>query len=211
MNIIILGPQGSGKGTQADLLEHKFGLNHIETGKILRKIAESESPLANEIRDTMNSGKLVSDDILDEVLKEYMNKNVYSGFLFDGTPRNMDQYDLIKNILIKKGEKIDKVILVDISEEETIKRLSSRRTCKQCGKVYNILTNPPPNDLCECGGDLFQREDDTNEAIKKRLATYHKDTEKVLEQAEKDGLLLKFNGEQAIEKIHEEILEKLKI
>lgn len=209
MNIIILGPQGSGKGTQADLLEQKFGFTRIETGKILRQIAGSDHPLAERVRNTMNEGRLVSDEVLSQVLEEYMRKPHQDGFLFDGTPRNLDQYWLIKKILTELGQNIDKVILVDISEAETIRRLSSRRTCKSCGKVFNLITNPPPSDKCNCGGELMQREDDQPEAIKKRLETYHTDTAKVIDAAEQEGLLLRINGEQAIEKIHEEMVDRL--
>jgi len=207
--LVILGPQGSGKGTQADLLEHQYGFTKIETGKILRKIAGTDHPWGKRIEEMMLTGVLVSDDILLVVLKEALEQNPNFGYLFDGSPRNLDQYRVIKETLEQRGEKIDKVILVDISEAETLKRISSRRTCEKCGKVYNLVTNPPPGENCECGGNLFQREDDFPDAIKKRLKAYENSTLLVVKEAEREGILIRVDGEQPIEKIHEEIVEKL--
>lgn len=214
MNIVVLGPQGSGKGTQAELLSEKYNLLHVETGEILRKLTETTSPLAGEVRDIMNEGKLVSDEILEKVLRETLNKPNGSGFVFDGTPRNVVQYGLIEKILKSKGEKFDKIVLINISEPETIKRLSSRRTCEECGKVYNLVTNPPKNGkTCDCGGRLIQREDDKPESIKKRLQTYHEQTSKVIDSAKKDGILVEIDGERPIDEIFCEIssiVDKLK-
>lgn len=210
MNIVILGPQGSGKGTQAKLLVEKYGFAHIETGEILRKIAQSDHKWGKRIKDMMNRGVLVSDDILNAILRESLSTAHPNGYLFDGTPRNYPQYELIKKILASYNEKIDKVAFINIPENETVRRLSSRRTCKDCGLVYNLVTNPPPaNGKCQCGGDLVQREDDFPEAIKKRLEAFNSSTKKVIESAEKDGVLIKIDGEQLIEDIHNEIVEKL--
>ncbi len=207
MNIIILGPQGSGKGTQAELVAQKYNLTHVETGKILREIATSEHPLAQDIRETMNDGRLVSDEVLESVIGDVMDTNKKEGFVFDGTPRDLNQYRLIDRILGSRGEKIDMVILIDISEAETIKRLTLRRTCKRCGSVYNVLTKPSPNgDICgNCGGELVLREDDKPDSIKNRLRTYHEQTDKVINEADKRGLLIKFDGERPIGEIFNDI------
>lgn len=210
MNLIVLGPQGSGKGTQAEMLAKKFDLNRVETGRILRQIAESDHPWGKRIKDMMLRGVLVSDDILMAVLKETLTKSAPNGYVFDGTPRNLAQYDLIKEILAGRGEKIDRVIMLSISEPEVIKRISSRRTCAKCGKVYNLVTNPPvAENKCECGGELVQREDDSPEAIKKRLEAYRKMTLQVVEKAREEGVLWEIDGERAIETIHEEIVRRL--
>lgn len=215
MNIVILGPQGSGKGTQAELIAEKYNLAHIETGKILRNIAGSNYPLSQELRRIMNEGVLVSDEILKEVMQNTIDGTVgKAGFIFDGTPRNIEQFNLLKEILRNKGARLDKVILITVSEGETIKRLTSRRTCVQCGKVYNLITKPSPNgDKCECGGQLVQREDDKEESIKKRLKTYHERTSRVVLEAKKDGILVEINGERPIEEIFNDIdktIEKIR-
>ena len=210
MNIVILGPQGSGKGTQAEMLVKKYGFTHVETGEILRKMANSNHPWSKKIREMQNEGILVSDDILGEVIKDNLNSAHPVGFLFDGTPRNFEQYKLISEMLLQKGEKIDKVIFLEIPEEETVKRLSSRRKCEKCGKAYNLITNPPPESArCECGGELIQREDDYPETVRKRQAAFVQSTTKVIEIAASEGILIEINGEQSIEDIHNEIVEKL--
>jgi len=211
MNIVILGPQGSGKGTQAAFLAKKFNLTHIETGKLLRKIAESDHPLSQQVRAIMKEGSLVSDEILQVILEQTIKNSEGSlGFVFDGTPRDVKQYDLIKSILESQGGKIDKLILLNISEEVSLKRLTSRRTCEVCGNVYNLITSPSPNgDNCECGGKLVQREDDTPESIKKRLATYHERTQAVLKKAAEDGILVEIDGERAPDLIFSDIVKEV--
>jgi len=210
MNVVILGPQGSGKGTQAEMLIKKYGFTHIETGEILRQMAASDHPWNNKIRKMLNEGILVSDDILNVVLKKYLTTAHPNGFLFDGTPRNFEQYKLMNELLSQNEEKFDKVIYLKIPEEETIRRLSSRRKCEKCGKVYNLVTDPPPDEKhCECGSELIHREDDFPDAIKKRLNAFWESTTKVIDAAKAEGILIEINGVQPIEDIHKEIVEKL--
>jgi len=209
MNIIILGPQGSGKGTQADILSEKFGFTHIESGKILRAKAQTNP----KIRQMLNNGLLVPDMETIEYIDEELVKNnkSYDNIIFDGYPRKIKQYELLKKWLEKKGFDIDKVIYLYISDGESINRLSSRRTCDKCGRVYNLITNLPPGENCECGGKLYQREDDTPETIKKRLELFHESTEPILDIAETEGILLRVDGERPIEEISEEIIRLLKL
>ncbi len=210
MNIVILGPQGSGKGTQAELIAEKYNLEHIETGKICREIASSDHPLSKEIKKVMLEGKLVSDNVLGVILGEILKKSKKNGFVFDGTPRNIEQYNLINKLLYEKGTRIDKVVLINISEGETIKRLSSRRICEKCGKIYNLITKPSPNgNFCKCGGLLVQREDDTPESIKKRLQTYHEQTSQVISLAEADGTLFCVDGERPVDEIFNDIVNSI--
>lgn len=213
MNIAILGPQGSGKGTQADLLSERKGFIHVETGKLLRKIAESNLPLSQEIRGIMIRGELVADHILEKVLNTALeSSDEGKSIVFDGTPRNMVQYDLLKKILSERGLKIDKIFMINIPEEESVRRLSSRRTCGQCGDIYNLITNPSPRGkFCECGGELYQREDDQPEAISKRLENYRKETVPVLKSAQEDGILVEIDGLRPIEEIYKDIEKNLKI
>lgn len=210
MNLVILGPQGSGKGTQADLLTERYGFRHIETGKKLRGIAASDHPLAMQIRKIINSGDLVSDEMLMLVIQDEVMKAGGKNLIFDGTPRNIEQYLLLDEMLGKFGEKIDRVVLIIIPEEETIRRLSSRRICLSCGKIFNTLTNPSAElEKCDCGGILKKREDDTPEAIKQRLSVYKTQTRQVIDEAKKRGVLLEINGNEPIEVIHQEIVRGL--
>ena len=209
MNIVILGLPGSGKGTQAELVSKKYDLVHVETGRLLRDIASSlKSPLSAEINTVLTEGGLVSDVILEHVLEEVFKQSNGKGFVFDGTPRNLEQYDLMKRMLESRGEKFDKIILIKTSEEELIKRLSARRICVICGRVYNIVTKPSTKgDLCECGGKLVQREDDKPEIIKKRLEAYHEKTSAVISKAREEGILTEVNGERPIEDIFNDIVQ----
>jgi len=208
MNIVILGPQGSGKGTQADLICQKLGLAHIESGAILRTKAKTD----DRIKQMIDSGTIVPDDetigYIDEEIKRLGVG--YENLIFDGYPRNLNQYGVLKSWLSSRSTKIDYVIYLEISDEEAVKRLSSRRTCKACGNVYNLVTNPPQGGRCSCGGELEQREDDKVEIINKRLAIFHKDTKPILTAAEADGTLRKIDGERPIEVIHNDIMKLLK-
>jgi adenylate kinase len=210
MNIAMLGPQGCGKGTQAELLVNEFGMVRVETGKILREIAATSDPRALDIKTIMQEGRLVPDEILLEVIKRELVQRNGNGFVLDGTPRDVPQYKLIKELLISLEQKLDYVVFLDISEEESIVRISNRRTCEKCNRIYNLLTDSPPYpDTCECGGRLAQREDDTPAAISKRLEAYRTLTLPVLKKAEEDEILVKIDGSQKIDTIHDEIVKKL--
>ncbi|MEK9200773.1 MAG: nucleoside monophosphate kinase, partial [Patescibacteria group bacterium] len=169
MNLLILGPQGSGKGTQAQLLSDKYGFYHLEMGNILRSISKSKNKHADVIANSINTGNLVPDEYVRLIAWDHINQyhSSVKGFIFEGYPRSLAQYEHVEEMLRKFGDRINKVIVVEISEEETIKRLSSRLTCVRCGRVYNTITAPPPElGTCECGGELTLREDDKPEAIK---------------------------------------------
>lgn len=212
MNLLILGPQGSGKGTQAQMLTDKFGFYHLEMGNILRSVSKSDNKYAKVVSETINNGNLVPDEYVRLIAWDHINQyhGKVKGFIFEGYPRSVAQYEHVEDMLRKFGDRLDKVILVNISEDESVKRLSSRLTCLKCGRVYNTVTAPPPsNGSCECGGELVQREDDKPEAIKRRLQIYRTQTAHIIERASEEGLLLEINGEQPIETIHQEIVAKL--
>lgn len=214
MNLAILGPQGSGKGTQAEKLAQKYGLLHIETGKILREWAKSDHPLAGKIREMMNSGQLVADDILGQVITEHITQEgIKEGIIFDGTPRNLIQYELIDKLLAGFGTKLNKVILLKISVEESIKRMSNRRICPNCGEVYNLISNLPKIEgKCDfCQSILVQREDDKPEIIVKRQAKFNEMTTPVVNKARGEGILEEIDGERPIEIIFEDITTKLSL
>lgn len=205
MNLLILGPQGSGKGTQAKLLAEKLGLFYVEAGKILRKLA-LESPVVDQVIN--KEGKLLPDEETFSYLKGEIKKNAQdlNNLIFDGFPRSPKQYELLKDWFHQEGIRLDLAIFLEISEAETIRRLSARRTCEKCGEVYNLITNPPPKTGCSCGGQLAQRADDTPVAIKTRLEMYRKMTQPLIRELQKEGILIKLNGERPIKTIFQDIL-----
>jgi len=200
MKIILMGPQGSGKGTQAKRLSKKLGIPHISVGDLLR---DYNGELKEELRSYMNQGKLVPIELLGSILEERLNKkDCKKGFILDGFPRNMEQWKMLDSMC-----DIDKVVEIHISDEEAIRRLEGRVTCEKCREGFNNITIPPKKKgICdECGGKLVKREDDEGKAIKKRLEIYHKETKPLLKHY--DGI--KINGEQSIEKVSEDLLKVL--
>lgn len=214
MNIILLGPQGSGKGTQAELLAKKFNLVHLEMGKVLRSVAYSSNKHAEVVKETLESGNLVPDEYVRLIAWDFINKHQpkTSGFIFEGYPRSLAQYEHVQDMLRKFGKKIDHAIVLNISQDESIRRLGGRLTCAKCGEIYNKITSPRPpiNGRCEvCGGELVEREDDKAEAIGRRLKIYHSQTKKIVEKAREEGILMEVDGERPIEKIHQDIVARI--
>lgn len=200
MKIIFIGPQGSGKGTQAKIIAKELKICHISTGDMLRS---TEGELKKQVDEVINEGNLVSDNLILKILKQRITKeDCKNGFILDGFPRNQKQAEMLKQVT-----DIDKVIEITLPDQEAIKRLSSRLSCK-CGATFNTITNPPEKEnICDaCGRELFQREDDTPEAIQKRLDTYHKDTEPLLQKYDS----IKINGNQPIKDISQDILNVLR-
>ncbi len=201
MKLVFIGPQGSGKGTQAKIVSEKLNIPHISTGDLLRNCEEE---LKERVNSFINKGELIPNGLMIEILKKRISKDDCKyGFILDGFPRNLEQAkELEKNITI------DKYIEISISDEEAVKRLSGRRNCNKCGAIYNVNTSPKPEKegICDkCCGKLYQREDDTEEAIKKRLDVYHKETEPILENLPS----IKIDGEKSIEEVSEDILKNL--
>lgn len=204
MRLILIGPQGSGKGTQAQIITDKLNIPHISTGDLLKS---AKGELKKEIDPYINKGNLVPDELTTKLLKQRINQpDCKNGFILDGFPRNLNQVKLLKQIT-----DIDKVIEITTSDEFAIKRISNRLSCKKCHTIYNKITNPPkkPNTCNKCNSPLYQREDDYPEAIKKRLNIYKKETTPIIEKYK--GRLIKINGNQSIKKVSEEILSNLKL
>jgi len=206
MNLIILGPQGSGKGTQADLIAKKTGIAHISTGDMLRANVEEGTELGKIAEECMNKGQLVPNDITVDMLKERLNQeDAKKGFVLDGFPRNIEQANALDKIT-----KIDKVVEVKVSNRESIRRIAGRRTCK-CGAVYHTFYNPPNIlDICDkCDSNLVQRDDDKEDVIRKRLDIYHSQTAPLIDHYKDKHIAI--NGEQTIEKVFEDICKELKL
>lgn len=205
MNIIIFGPQASGKGTQARLIAQEFSLFHIENGKVLREMAKTNE----RIRNMIANGILVPDLEMLAIMEEHLLKNHgrFDDIVFDGYPRTVSQYEALKKWLSSKGQKVDFAVYLTLSDEEAVRRLSARRIHKVTGEIYNLVTNPPV-DVDE--RDLVQREDDKPEAILRRLKLFRDESAKIVGFYEQDGILIQINGEQSIEAISQEIFNKLR-
>ena len=204
MNIIILGPQGSGKGTQSRLLCEKYNLMDFDMGRILRSM-KAEFP---EIKKDLETGNLVPDEKVFEIATKYLKqKDRYDDIVFDGYPRGKVQFHALKDVLEDNGAEISIALKIDIPEEESIKRLSARRIHKTTGKIYNMLTNPPSKDIDT--GELEMRKDDMPDAIKLRLERYKNVTEPMIEELAEIGLLITIDGTQSIEAIHAQIVSEL--
>lgn len=210
LNIIITGPQGSGKGTQAKLLAKRYNLEHIEAGKLLRDLAKRGSPAGQKINPYLLRGTLVPTRILiNGVLKPRLNKvSPEKGMVFDGIPRRLREAKALEEILASLGRKISYMFHLEISDKEAYERLGKRLTCKGCSRSFILGADVAgPEDQCpHCGAVLYQREDDTEAAIRKRLEIFKCDTIPVIEYFQKKNLVTRINGEQSIKKVHEDIV-----
>ncbi|OGM06064.1 hypothetical protein A2125_01825 [Candidatus Woesebacteria bacterium GWB1_43_5] len=207
MNIVLLGPPASGKGTQARLLAKSLNLYHFQTGDLSRKLAEKDP----RIRKIINSGKLIPEqEMTMYVIDSLSRRGDMRNILFEGFPRFISQYEALKSFLDNKDDDIDAVVYLKVSQAEAVKRISSRRICVKCGRIYNLITNPPASGACKCGGKLVQRDDDKPESVKIRFKYYFDNTKKLLDYLAPRGFLIEVDGERPIEAIHKDILRILK-
>jgi len=208
MNIVLLGAPGSGKGTQAELIVNKFNLYHLQTGDLARRLAKKDERL----KKIVDSGQLIPHEEMTMHVINFLSKERadLKDILFEGFPRFIPQYEALKEFLKNKGDDIDLVLSLDISEPEVFKRVSSRRICEDCGEIYNLITNPPKDDKCKCGGKLMQREDDKPEAIKTRLEYYRENTKELIDHLDEKKELVRINGERPVEEIFDEIVIVIK-
>jgi len=214
MNIIILGPQGSGKGTQALFLAERLNAIHVDLGKTLRRLAKEDSPLGKELYEMFHVKKeSVSDDVIEKVLAEEFKKiPMEKGIILDGAPRRIDQIEDVEQAFADSGRRIDRIIFINIPEEESIERVSKRYSCPKCHKHFALGENlESPSDLCpDCSSPVEQRKDDTEEGILKRLAIFKEQTIPVIEYFRKENVLIEVDGTKSKMEILDEILEKLK-
>lgn len=213
MNLVILGPQGCGKGTQAELLKEKLDLFHIEMGLALREVAREDSELGKMVNEVINvKRELVGNDLVEEVLWNALQKNgEQKDIILDGAPRRLDQIALIEKVLEKKGKKLDRVIYINIPETDSVLRISKRYECSVCHTRLILGKDiKNPTDPChECGGRIEQRADDTPDGVRKRLAIFREETLPVINHYRQTGKLLEVDGTKSPEKVFQEIISKL--
>lgn len=208
MQLVLFGPPGAGKGTQAKFLSEFLNVPHISTGDILRENVKKGTALGMKAKSYMDKGELVPDKLLIDLIKDRLSQpDCRKGYLLDGFPRTIPQAKALDEILDDMNRGLDGVINVDVGSAELVKRLSGRRICKSCGASYHVVFNPPKvKDVCTaCGGELYQREDDKEEAIKNRLNVYLKQTQPVLDYYKKKDILIDIDGEKEIDEVTADI------
>ena len=206
LNLILLGPPGAGKGTQAERLKDDFGLPYIGTGELLRKHRADATELGREAAAYMEGGDLVPDALVIRMILEEIEEKGRDGFLLDGYPRSIEQGDALGEALEENGRSLSAALLIDVDDETVIQRLSGRRQCRN-GHLYHVLFNPPKNEgHCDLDGTkLVQRDDDKPETVKRRLATYHATTAPLIDYYEERGLLRRFDGSREPSEVHNHI------
>jgi adenylate kinase len=208
LNLVLLGPPGAGKGTQAERLVSDFDLPYYATGDILRAAVKDETPLGKAAKDFMDKGELVPDDLICQVIMERIDQpEAEDGFLLDGFPRNTQQADILGSALETRGRGLTAVLLIDASDDEVIKRISGRRVCVKNQHVYHVDFDPPKHeDVCDQDGSrLIQRDDDKPETIRKRLEVYHAQTKPLIDYYDSRGNLRRFDGSRTPSEVHDHI------
>jgi adenylate kinase len=212
IRVVLLGPPGAGKGTQAKLLQERFQGYQISTGDILRKAVAEKTPLGIEAASYIDRGALVPDDvILNLVAERIKEKDCANGFLLDGFPRTVAQADGLQQILQSLGQELDGVLSVQVPTQVIVDRLSGRRTCKDCGAMYHVAFSPPKKaGTCDhCDGALYQRNDDSPETIETRLKVYENQTAPLVDYYREQGLLRDIDGVGSVEEIHRRVTQAL--
>ncbi len=212
MNLILLGPPGAGKGTQAQLMVDRYHIPQISTGDILRAAVKGKTPLGVKAKGFMNQGKLVPDELVIGIIEERLKAaDCHPGFILDGFPRTIAQAEALQPILSKMGRSIDHVVNIEVEDEELVRRLTGRRTCKNCGAMFHIVFHAPKREgICDrCGGTLYQREDDKEETIRTRLKEYQKQTAPLIQYYQQKKTLRSIQGVGGQEQIFEQIVRLL--
>ncbi len=213
MKLILLGPPGAGKGTQAKMLTERFGIPQISTGDILRAAVKEGTPMGVEAKSFMEAGALVPDEVVVGIVRERLQKaDCAKGFILDGFPRTVPQADSLQDTLHHLGKELDAVISLVVDADALVERLTGRRTCRQCGRGYHVKFDPPqvPGRCDACGGELYQRDDDKEATIRKRLQVYDDQTAPLAAYYREKGLLITIDGMQEMGVVQEHILSSLR-
>ncbi|SQB36019.1 adenylate kinase [Clostridium cochlearium] len=212
MNIILLGPPGAGKGTQAKLISEKYSIPHISTGDIFRKNISNKTPLGMETKSYMDKGQLVPDELTIEIVKDRLSEeDCKNGFLLDGFPRTVKQAEALDEFLTNKNSKTDAALLIDVPQGLILERMTGRRVCGECGASYHIkFVKPNTEGVCDiCGGELVQRKDDTKETVLERLEVYSKQTQPLIEYYKNKDVLFELDGTKEKNEVFENISDVL--
>jgi adenylate kinase len=212
MNLILLGPPGAGKGTQAQMIVERYHIPQISTGDILRSAVKNGTPLGKQAKTHMEKGELVPDEVVIGIIDQRLRApDCNAGFVLDGFPRTTPQAEALQAILDKIGRSVDHVINIEVDPEELVRRLTGRRTCKNCGAMFHIAFHPPAKEgACDrCGGALYQREDDREETIRTRLKEYEKQTSPLIRYYDLKKLLRSVQGVGGQNQIFSQILRVL--
>ena len=211
MKIVLLGPPGAGKGTQAKSISNKYSIPHISTGDIFRKNISENTPLGVEAKSYMDKGQLVPDEVTINMVKDRLQQDdCANGYLLDGFPRTVAQADALNSFLVERGEQLDTALLIKVPNEFILERMTGRRVCPSCGASYHVKFNPPIEGKCSlCGSEVIQRKDDTVETVKERLDVYEKETQPLIDFYANKQLLSEVDGTKAINEVFRGICEIL--
>lgn len=212
MRLILLGPPGAGKGTQAEKIAKEFNIPHISTGDIFRANIKNETKLGLKAKQYIDNGELVPDSVVVAIVEDRIKQDdTKNGFLLDGFPRTENQALALDKVLTEIGISLDAVINIKVDSQILVSRITGRRICKDCGATYHIEFNPPAEEgVCDlCGGELYQRSDDNEDTVQNRIDVYNKQTAPLIEYYSKQDLIKTIDGEQAIDKVFTDIVKKL--
>ncbi len=212
MNLVFLGPPGAGKGTQAERISGIYGIAHISTGDIFRENIKKGTELGRRAKEYMDRGELVPDEVVIDIVRDALvDEKCDRGFLLDGFPRTVAQAEALEVMLREIGRPLDRVVNLSVPDEVVVERLTARRTCRNCGRNYHLVFNPPKVEgVCDvCGGELFQRDDDREETVRARLEEYRRKTEPLIEYYRERGLLVEVAGDGDMDEVTQAIQEAL--
>lgn len=212
MNLVLLGPPGAGKGTQAAQIIEKYHIPHISTGDIFRENIKNETELGKKAQEYISKGQLVPDSLVIDIALDRLSKDdCRNGFLLDGFPRTVQQAEALDKYLGNKDSKVEYVLDIQVEKETLVDRLITRRVCRDCGATYNIKGMPPKKEnVCDkCGGELYQRADDNEETVNNRIDVYNTQTKPLLDYYEKAGNIVHLDGEAGLTKLLESIVSVL--
>lgn len=212
LDLILLGPPGAGKGTQASRIVSDYGIPHVSTGDILRAAVKNRTAMGVEAKKYMDAGELVPDEVVIGIVKERLEEpDTTNGFLMDGFPRTIPQAEALDESLRELGRSITRTLAILVDEEELVRRLTGRRICRNCQTPYHVVFDPPRQEgVCDkCGGELYQREDDSEATVRNRLSVYREQTEPLIDYYDRQGVLVRVDGEKPPDEVYQDLREAI--